>query len=112
MADALLHAGGFGAVILDLCQVSPRNLNRIPISYWYRFRRAIENTPTILALVEKQPLAQACASLLLEMNRRKTVWAGAPGFQLLREVELEAVSRKPVRPVAANIKARSLGELA
>src|ERR1700682_4278603 len=38
VADALLHAGGFGAVILDLCQVSPRNLNRIPISYWYRFR--------------------------------------------------------------------------
>src|SRR5271156_4738979 len=52
-ADYLLHAGGFGTIVLDLCQVAPRLLNRIPISYWYRFRRALENPPTILALVEK-----------------------------------------------------------
>lgn len=108
-ADYLLHAGGFGAVVLDLCQVPPRISNRIPISYWYRFRRAIENTPTILALVEKEPLAKSCASLLLEMKRKKTVWTGAPGFELLREVELEAIPRKPVRPVAASFKARALG---
>ena len=37
-ADYLLHAGGFGVVVLDLCQVTPRVANRIPISYWYRFR--------------------------------------------------------------------------
>src|SRR3984885_16203168 len=55
-ADYLLHAGGFGAIVLDLCQVPPRISNRIPISYWYRFRRAIENTPTILALAEKEPV--------------------------------------------------------
>ena len=108
-ADYLLHAGGFGAVILDLCQITPRIANRIPISYWYRFRLALENTPTILALVEKEPLAKSCASLMLEMKRKKTAWAGAPGFQILREVELEAIPRKPVRPVAAHFKAKSLG---
>ena len=108
-ADYLLHAGGFGAVVLDLCQVQPRAANRIPISYWYRFRLAIENTPTILALVEKEPLAKSCASLLLEMKCRKTIWAGAPGFQLLREVELEAMPRKPVRPATASFKAGALG---
>jgi len=108
-ADYLLHAGGFGAVVLDLGQVPARISNRIPISYWYRFRLAIENTPTILALLEKDPLAKSCAALLLEMKRKKTVWTGAPGFELLREVELEAVPRKPVRPVAANFKAKALG---
>lgn len=108
-ADLLLHAGGFGAVILDLCQIAPRIANRIPISYWYRFRLAIENTPTILALVEKQPLAKSCAALLIEMKRKKTAWTGAPGFELLREVELEAIPRKPIRPVAANFKAKALG---
>src|SRR5579864_2986042 len=108
-ADYLLHAGGFGVVVLDLCNVSPRIANGIPISYWYRFRRAIENTPTILALVEKQPLAKSCASLMLETKRKKTAWIGKPGFELLREVELEAIPRKPVRPVAANFKARAIG---
>jgi recombination protein RecA len=107
--DYLLHAGGFGAVILDLCQITPRIANRIPISYWYRFRLALENTPTILALVENQPLAKSCASLMLEMKRKKTAWVGAPGFELLREVELEAIPRKPIRPVSAHFKAKSLG---
>ena len=108
-ADALLHAGGFGVVVLDLCQVTARIANRIPISYWYRFRRAIENTPTILALLEKEPLARSCASLMLEMKRKKAVWKGAPGFELLRGVELEAVARKPVRPNAASFEARAIG---
>ena len=108
VADALLHAGGFGVVVMDLCQVTPRVANRIPISYWYRFRRAIENTPTIFALVEKDPLAKSCASLMLEMKRKKAVWKGAPGFELLRGVELEAIARKPVRPAAANFKAKAI----
>jgi recombination protein RecA len=107
-ADYLLHAGGFGVVVLDLCQLSPRVSNRIPISYWYRFRLAIENTPAILALVEKQPLAKSCASLMLEMKRKKTLWTGAPGFQVLRESELEAAPRKPVRPSAASFKIKAL----
>jgi len=107
--DYLVHAGGFGVVVLDLCQVHPRIANRIPISYWYRFRRAIENTPTILALAEKQPTSKSCASLILEVERKKTAWAGAPGFKLLREVELEAIPRKPVRPVTATFTARATG---
>jgi len=107
-ADYLLHAGGFGVIVLDLCQVQPRIWNRIPISYWYRFRRAIENTPTILALAEKEPIAKSCASLMLHLERKKTLWTGAPGFSLLREVELEVASRKPVRAATAQIKARSL----
>ena len=106
-ADALLHAGGFGAIVLDLCQISPRIANRIPISYWYRFRRAVENTPSILALMEKQPLAKSCASLILEMQRERTVWSGAPGFKILRESELEAIPRKPVRPAAASLKIKA-----
>ncbi len=107
-ADALLHAGGFGVIVLDLCQVTPRIANRIPISYWYRFRRAIENTPAILALLEKDSLARSCASLMLEMKRKKAVWKGAPGFELLRGVELEASARKPVRPAAANFQAKAI----
>jgi hypothetical protein len=107
-ADALLHAGGFGVIVLDLCQVPARTWNRIPISYWYRFRRAIENTPTILAITEQHPSAKSCASLMLDLTRQKTLWTGAPGFSLLRGVELEASSRKPVRPQAAHLQAKAL----
>jgi hypothetical protein len=108
-ADSLLHAGGFGVVVLDLCQIHPKIANRIPISYWYRFRRAIENTPSILTLIEKEPLVKSCASLMLEMKRKKTIWKGAPGFELLRGVELEVAPRKPVRPHAAYFSVRAIG---
>jgi hypothetical protein len=108
-ADSLLHAGGFGVIALDLCQVPPRVWNRIPISYWYRFRRAIENTPTILAIAEKEPIAKSCAALILDLTRKKTLWTGAPGFSLLRGVEIEVASRKPVRPAAAELQVQAIG---
>ena len=109
IADALLHAGGFGVIVLDLCQITARVANRIPISYWYRFRRAVENIPAILALVEKAPLARSCASLMLDMRGKKTFWKGAPGFEVLRGVELEVASRKPVRQAAAKLIAQMAG---
>ena len=108
-ADSLLQAGGFGVIVLDLCQITPRIWNRIPISYWYRFRRAIENTPTILALSEQQPIAKSCAALILDLERSKTIWTGAPGFSLFRGVELTAASRKPVRTAAAQFQAKAIG---
>lgn len=107
-ADALLHAGGFGVIVLDLCQVPLRVWNHIPLSYWYRFRRAIENTPGILAITEQQPSAKSCASLMIDMQRKKTIWTGAPGFSLLRGGDFEAASRKPVRPQAAQFTAQAI----
>src|SRR3954469_8480253 len=56
--DLLLHAGGFGVVCLDLCEVPIRVLNQIPLSYWYRFGRAIENTPTTLLVCNIFPQAK------------------------------------------------------
>lgn len=58
-ADLLLHAGGFGVIWLDLCDVAPRLLNRIPISYWYRFCKALENTATILLISSRTPQANS-----------------------------------------------------
>jgi recombination protein RecA len=108
-ADLLLHAGGFGVVVLDLCRVPDRTLRRVPISYWHRFRRALENTPAILALLERDAQAKSCAGLILELTRKKAVWTGSPGFHLLREIEIEAGCRKPLRPGTATFQASALG---
>jgi len=96
VADNLLHAGGFGVIVLDLCDVPQRVARRIPLSYWYRFRLAIENTPSILLLVDREPLAKSCAALALDLKRNKIFWTGAPGCKLLRGVEVQAARRKPV----------------
>lgn len=107
-ADLLLHAGGFGVIALDLSRVSDRLLNRIPVAYWHRFRLAVENTPTALVLLERDALAKSSASLILELRRTNAVWAGAPGFHLLRGVEIEAGCRKPARPGTALFQAQAM----
>jgi hypothetical protein len=107
-ADALLHAGGFGVIVLDLCRVPDGVARRIPLSYWYRFRRAVENTPTILAVLERDPLAKSCASLILDLKRKQAVWSGASGFHLLRAMDIEIACRKPARSQVAALRAAAL----
>jgi recA bacterial DNA recombination protein len=91
-ADLLLHAGGFGMVLLDLCDANARVLNRIPLSYWYRFRRAIENTPTIFLLCADTRQARS-ASVTVELRRERVRWSGKSPFRLLRAIEGAAVSK-------------------
>lgn len=67
-ADLVIHGGGFGMVVLDLSDVAPRTVRRVPLSFWFRFRRAVEHTPTVLVLLEQEPCAKTCASLVLEVR--------------------------------------------
>jgi recombination protein RecA len=97
VADLLLHTGGFGVVALDLCDVAASTLRRIPLSWWYRFRRAVENTPTILLISGNQPLAGSCSACVIEMEHRRTVWSGSARTPLLAGMELAAAPRKPLR---------------
>jgi hypothetical protein len=66
--DLLLESGGFGLVVLDLSDLPPQHARRIPLTTWFRFRRAIEHTPTVLLAVEQKPIAGSCSSLLLQLG--------------------------------------------
>jgi hypothetical protein len=69
--DLLLESGGFGLIILDLADVPPQSARRIPLTTWFRFRRAVEHKPTILLSIEHQPIAGSCSSLLLYLGAAK-----------------------------------------
>src|SRR4029077_9423170 len=66
--DLLLESGGFGLIALDICDVTPQAARRIPLTTWFRFRRAVEHKPTILLAFEQQPIAGSCSSLLLKLG--------------------------------------------
>ena len=109
VTDLLLQAGGFGVVAMDLGDIAPETARRISLASWYRLRRAVENTPTALVVVERAPLARACAALALECAQNKVKWSGVPGCsQLLRGVEFIAGRRKPLRPASAMFEARAM----
>jgi hypothetical protein len=67
-ADLLLQSSGFGMVAIDLAGVPVKMARRIPLTTWFRFRRTVENTPTILLVIGEQSCAQSCASLSLGLG--------------------------------------------
>ncbi|HEY6768511.1 MAG TPA: hypothetical protein VI386_27450 [Candidatus Sulfotelmatobacter sp.] len=66
--DMLLDSGGFGLIVLDLGDLPPQAARYIPLTTWFRFRRTVEHTPTILLVIEQQPIAGSCSSLLLKLG--------------------------------------------
>ena len=72
--DFLLQAGGFGFIALDLSDIPRELVHRVPLDTWFRFRRAVEGTPTILLVLEQEPHAKTCASLVLRMEAERSRW--------------------------------------
>jgi hypothetical protein len=84
--DLLLESGGFGLIVLDLGDIPSQAARRIPLTTWFRFRRAIEHTPTILLAIEQHAIAGSCSSLLLQL--------GSANDQMLRTERTAAERRK------------------
>jgi hypothetical protein len=72
--DLLLHSGGWGVVVFDLGGISWVDARRINLSMWFRFKRAVENTSTILLLVGEESCAKSCASVVLRCLRKGDYW--------------------------------------
>jgi hypothetical protein len=108
-ADALLHTGGFGVVVLDLCNVAGNTLRRIPLSWWHRFRRTIENTSTVLLITASEPATGSCASCVIAMEHRGAQWSGSAHQPLLAGIDLEGSSTKPVHTASISLHASLAG---
>lgn len=81
--DLLLQSGGFGLVAIDLGDIAAEDARRVPLTTWFRFRRAVEKLPTALVVVEQEPYAKTCASLVMELKAAR------------REFALSATSHQP-----------------
>ena len=68
ITDLILQSGGFGMVAIDMGDVPFPAARRIPLTSWFRFRRAVENTPTMLLVLGQGPCAGTCTSLLLQLD--------------------------------------------
>jgi hypothetical protein len=87
--DLLIQGGGFGMIALDFGDTPAKVVRYVPLQVWFRFRRAVESTPTILVVLEQESNAKTCASLVLHMGMREARWSqaasetGEPGESLL-----------------------------
>jgi recombination protein RecA len=109
VTDLLLESGGFGLITLDLGDLPLQTARRIPLATWFRFRRAVEPTSTVLMAIERQSIAGSCSSLLiklaaLKLDTSENFSNDAPiHTQLLTNVEITAelvrsrMEHKPAR---------------
>src|SRR5207245_4734241 len=96
VTDLVVQGGGFGMVALDLGNTPPETARRIPPASWFRFRHAVQNTRSVLLVIEQGSFARTCATLSLEMSREAIHWSGTPGCsQLLRGMQAQIKEHKP-----------------
>ncbi len=133
--DLLLQSGGFGVVAVDLGDITPDAARRVPLTSWFRFRRAVENTATVLLVLVRESCAKTCASMVLQLSADTMTGSGlrAPGSgpshrELLTGISVQAElirsrvssrdgtipvgcrdpgERKPVRAAAAQFATRA-----
>ncbi len=106
--DLLLHGGGFGLVVLNLADMPARTLRRIVSTWWFRFRRAIENTPAVLLVASPVSCARSCAAMALEL-KTQAVWM-TPEYSadenreadLVRKHHLSLVAHEPHAPLVTH----------
>lgn len=93
--DLLLHSGGWGVIVVDLAGISWVDARRINLSVWFRFRRELENSKTILLLLGEESCAKSCASLVLRCERKEESWSraardGTTGASILEGFAVQA----------------------
>lgn len=73
--NLVLQAGGFGLVVLDLGEVAPQAIKRLPYTTWLRLHRVIEGSDTACVLIGAEPIARSAGgvSVLLETSCRARV---------------------------------------
>jgi recombination protein RecA len=79
--DLLIQGGGFSLIALDLSDLPPETVRYVPLNTWFRFRRAVEDTPTILVVLEQEPHAKTCASLVLRLGTGPVVWSASAAMK-------------------------------
>ena len=90
--DLILHAGGFGLVILDMGDVAGKDARRIISSWWYRFRRTVENKPTAVVVISSESCTRSCAALTLELK-------GIGEWVTTKDLQSHTVQRSNVLPM-------------
>jgi hypothetical protein len=102
--DSLLESGGFGLIVLDLGDLPPQTARRIPLTTWFRFRRAVEHTPTVLLVVEEHAIAGSCSSLLLQLGPQAECVADRDSHLLNSGYRDESVAKeRTTLPLAGQI---------
>lgn len=107
VTDLLLQGGGFGVVVLDLGDIPVESARRVPLTSWFRFRRAVELTATVLLMIEQESCAKTCASLVMRLQPEAIFASSSASSSVPAQLGMEFSSRttrpdEPIRHIPKN----------
>jgi hypothetical protein len=65
--NIVLQAGGFSLVVLDLAEIVPRVVKRLPYTTWFRLHRVIEGGETACVLLGSEPIARSAGGITIQL---------------------------------------------
>jgi len=91
--NLVLQAGGFSLVALDLAEVPPAVVRRLPFTTWLRLQRVIEGSETVCVLLAAEPVARSAGGVTIALRSR----GQGPGTRGQRSVASDqCVTRDPL----------------
>ena len=89
--NLVLQAGGFGLVVLDLGEVAPQAIKRLPYTTWLRLHRVIEGGETACVLIGSEPIARSAGGVSVLLSRSDVRSPKSEGFCSARVVRARAM---------------------
>ena len=105
VADLLLQAGGFSAIVLDFGSMAPEHATRVQAATWFRYRAAAERTQASILLLTQHKCAQSSAELVLRMKPGEPIDVERTVFCGIRH-QVEIVRERSLAPATNAIPLR------
>jgi hypothetical protein len=102
--NLVLQAGGFGLVAIDLADVPPVTLKRIPFTTWMRVQRTVEGSDTACVLVVPEPLARSAGGVTLTLDASPRWTGNSDRSRRLAGVDMTTRVVSPRRHVQGEVR--------
>jgi recombination protein RecA len=98
--NLVLQAGGFGLVGLDLGEIAPQTVKRMPYSTWLRLHRVIEGSDTACVLIGSQHIARSAGGVTIQLASGPGLVASGLNARVIRAQKIES-GRNVCLPLSA-----------
>ncbi len=83
--DYLIQSRLFGAVWLDMSLCEKSFLDRMPNSYWFRFKVGLKDSPGVFLVTLEEPRLRSTTQQSVFVSRERNGWEGESCFRVMRD---------------------------
>ncbi|MEZ5308374.1 MAG: hypothetical protein R2684_14610 [Pyrinomonadaceae bacterium] len=93
--DYLIQSRLFGGIWLDMSLCEKSFLDRMPNSYWFRFKVGLKDSPGVLLVTLEEPRLRSAAHQSVVINKEDCEWRGDSNFRVMRDRNIGLETIRP-----------------